>query len=66
MAFFSCAALAEAPPSGMSKNGYFFQEMGESVSLKHTDDLFLCKLVLNDFKSGKQNEGSVHLSCSCK
>lgn len=22
--------LAEAPPSGMSKNGYFFQEMGES------------------------------------
>lgn len=23
---------AEAPPSGMSKNGYFFQEMGESES----------------------------------
>lgn len=21
--------LAEVPPSGMSKNGYFFQEMGE-------------------------------------
>lgn len=26
---FLCFALTEAPPSGMSKNGYFFQEMGE-------------------------------------
>lgn len=31
--------LAEAPPSGMSKNGYFFQEMGESdTRLNAADD----------------------------
>uniref|UniRef100_A0A3Q2T0L8 Solute carrier family 4 member 11 n=1 Tax=Fundulus heteroclitus TaxID=8078 RepID=A0A3Q2T0L8_FUNHE len=27
LTFFFCASIAEAPPSGMSKNGYFFQEM---------------------------------------